>query len=617
MIITLSDLFPLVGQNITLSIEIKNVGIAEFDNNITNVTVAVFVDDTMINLTTNISTLDPGRSLLLTVPWKVNVTIGSHTILVVVDLHGNLTELNETNNSLTRGIIINSIPVAILNVDPLVALTFEDLLFNASESYDEVTEVGIQHYFYDFGDGTTSGWVVESTILHNYTDNGTYTVRLMVRDSTLLSSIWSEKLQIVILNRPPVAKFSIEPIEGTVRTEFTFQSNLSTDLDGAVVGFFWSLSDGTNSTDEILKHTFGDDIEYSISLKVWDDDSTESVIYTLNLTIQNLPPEVNFSASSDKINVSDEITFNANATIDPDDPWSSLEFTWYFDDGIYGYNESVITHNFTSPGLYNVTLFVRDDDGATGRFEYSILVNETTPIDGPSDGGTDSNMLWVVGLIVTILIIIAVIFMLVFYTQSRRLRKQYLSEAQQTQPGVGALGRAYTTPAPSDESLYFTTAGKLDFVILKRPYGKRFVKFELHSTTKSPTEFVGLIWKSALFDKSWVFQEKSVDLKANVITYLQLKIVALNNKNWVIDYEGNGTILKKQLPLTAPPRPKPGVRLSSLELGKTEADVDEEVPGETDEKEPKEADEPEEPSEPSEPEATEPEKTGDDDSGWD
>jgi PKD repeat protein len=613
--ITLSDQFPLFGQNITLSIEIKNLGIAEFDNNNTNVTVAVFVDDVMINLTSNLSSLSPGRSLLLTVPWKVNVSNGSHTILVMVDLHGNLTELNETNNSLTRGIIINSIPVAILNVEPMVALTYENILFNASDSYDEVTEVGIQHYFYDFGDGTTSGWVVETSVFHNYTDNGTYTVRLMVRDSTLLSSIWSEELQIVILNRPPMANFLIDPLEGTVRTEFTFQSNQSSDLDGTVVGFFWSLSDGTNLTDEVLKYTFGDDIEYSISLKVWDDDGAESEIFTLNLTIQNLAPEVNFSASSVNVNVSEEITFNANATSDPDDEWSRLEFTWDFDDGFYGYNESVITHNYTNPGVYNVTLFVRDDDGVTGKFELSILVNETATIDKPSDGGTDSNMLWIVGMIVTILIILAVIIMLIFFTQSRRLRKQYLSEAQQTQPGLGALGRAYSAPTPSDESLDFTTAGKLDFVILKRPYGKRFAKFELHSTTKSPTEFVGLIWKSALFDKSWVLQEKSVDLKANVITYMQLKIIALNNKNWVIDYEGNGTILKKQLPLTAPPRPKPGVKLSSLDLNKSEADVEDRAPGET--TEPKESVESGEPTEPSEPESTEPRKPESDDSGSD
>jgi hypothetical protein len=108
----------------------------------------------------------------------------------------------------------------------------------------------------------------------------------------------------------------------------------------------------------------------------------------------------------------------------------------------------------------------------------------------------------------------------------------------------------------------FKTAGKLDFVILKKSFGKRYIKFEIYRTTKSPKEYVGFIWKSALLDSSWQVIENVLNSKEKVVDYLQLKYLAYENKNWKIDYSGNGIILKKE------GSPKSGV---SVKLTKTES----------------------------------------------
>ena len=42
--------------------------------------------------------------------------------------------------------------------------------------------------------------------------------------------------------------------------------------------------------------------------------------------------------------------------------------------------------------------------------------------------------------------------------------------------------------------------------------------------------------------------DKQLDSKDKVIDYLQLKILAYQNKNWTIDYNGNGTILSTKEP---------------------------------------------------------------------
>jgi hypothetical protein len=61
---------------------------------------------------------------------------------------------------------------------------------------------------------------------------------------------------------------------------------------------------------------------------------------------------------------------------------------------------------------------------------------------------------------------------------------------------------------------------------------------------------VGLIWKSAILDKSWQISETVLDGQDKVIDLLQFKILAYNNKNWNTDYKGNGTIFSEGLEST-------------------------------------------------------------------
>ncbi|WP_455392340.1 PKD domain-containing protein [[Eubacterium] cellulosolvens] len=560
--ITFSNDYPRRNQLITITTEIKNAGLADFDSNQTNVSIAIYSDSTLINVTTNISSIPADDTIEIAVPWTVNVTNGSHNIFIYIDIDANLTELNKTNNSIFKQLIVISIPVAILELEPNRTFTFENILFNASRSYNEVVEVGIEFYFYEFGDGTNSGWVPNNRFYHNYSDNGTYIARLKVRDSTFQESAWSAGGVLEIMNRAPVANFTIEPSSGTVETEFTFDPGLAQDRDGFINKYLWNLSDGSISNDQILVYKFGNDIEYTISLTVWDDDGAVSESYVKHLRILNLPPIAFFEVTPRIPNATEEIIFDASGTRDPDDELYTLDYTWDFDDGSFVYNQSITQHNYSKPGIYNVTLFVRDDDGESGKFVLSILVNDTA--QKPSDGKSDSNMLWAVGLVVLVLVIFLVLILFVFYTQSQKIRKQLTAEQKL---GTGPDGAAE-----------FTTAGKLDFVIMKRSVGKRYIKLELHKTTKSTNEYLGIIWKSAFLNNSWLPIEKTLDTKDKVIDYLQLKIMAYNNKGWVIDYEGNGTITSKQFSVVTSTVP-----LKTIELQKPPEQVgaieQENVPG--------------------------------------
>lgn len=72
-------------------------------------------------------------------------------------------------------------PVAILEVENINPQVNEDVNFDASDSYDP--DGLINMYFFDFGDGTNSGWIDVPTTSHTYSQNETYSVILTVIDN--------------------------------------------------------------------------------------------------------------------------------------------------------------------------------------------------------------------------------------------------------------------------------------------------------------------------------------------------------------------------------------------------------------------------------------------------
>ena len=73
----------------------------------------------------------------------------------------------------------NSPPTAVLWADKALVARNQNATFVGADSYDDGR---VDQYFYDFGDGTTSGWTTLSIFAHNYSATGTYNARLKVMD---------------------------------------------------------------------------------------------------------------------------------------------------------------------------------------------------------------------------------------------------------------------------------------------------------------------------------------------------------------------------------------------------------------------------------------------------
>ena len=77
--------------------------------------------------------------------------------------------------------------------------------------------------------------------------------------------------------------------------------------------------------------------------------------------------------------VNQTITFNASSSYDPDGQIVSYE--WKFGDGCTA-SGVIVTHTYTQPGTYTVTLTVRDNDGLASSISKSIIVSNIGDVNG-------------------------------------------------------------------------------------------------------------------------------------------------------------------------------------------------------------------------------------------
>jgi len=73
------------------------------------------------------------------------------------------------------------LPMAVVDILSSSPTAEESVTFDASGSTSP--HGGITSYFFDFGDGTNTGWQSEPTASHTYTDAGDYTISIQVKDS--------------------------------------------------------------------------------------------------------------------------------------------------------------------------------------------------------------------------------------------------------------------------------------------------------------------------------------------------------------------------------------------------------------------------------------------------
>jgi hypothetical protein len=174
-------------------------------------------------------------------------------------------------------ILIDSLPEAILGVSDFDPHVGDPVSFDGSQSSYGMGS--LEAYFFDFGDGSSSGWMDSSGTTHVYSGDGSYDARLKVRADNGKESDWSHPIRIDVINLPPVAFLNTTTVEVVVGEEVFLDGSGSCDCDGYIAGYRFDFGDGETSgwlEDSYVTHVFAEEGEYQVSLLVRDNYDAES-----------------------------------------------------------------------------------------------------------------------------------------------------------------------------------------------------------------------------------------------------------------------------------------------------------------------------------------------------
>ena len=286
-------------------------------------------------------------------PTHTYTTDGEFTVtLVVTD------DAGETGTYMTRATIGlgNQAPKAKAN-GPYSGLVNEEISFDSSGSSDP--DGSVVSYDWDFGDGSTDTGI---TPIHIYNAIGTYNVILTVTDNKGATDSATATVTISIGNQSPNANAN-GPYDGIVNKEMLFDASGSSDPDGSIVAYSWDFGDGRTGSGVTPTHTFTTDGTYDITLTVTDDAGDMAT----DMTTASIGPVVNQRPIADAGGpytgtVNEPAQFNGSASGDPDG--SIISYGWDFGDGNTGTGITP-THIYMVSGMYDVTLVVTDNKGAT------------------------------------------------------------------------------------------------------------------------------------------------------------------------------------------------------------------------------------------------------------
>ncbi len=262
----------------------------------------------------------------------------------------------------------NRPPVAVLSFSPVDPEVDQAITFDGRDSTDPDDGDTVEEFFFEYGDGSSSGWVTTPTVLHSYSGAGTYTARLRVRDNQGLESTSADTASVTVTsastNREPTAVLTVDNNAPDKGQEVNFDGTSSFDTDGVVSQYLFNFGDGVNSgwvSTATVKHAYTKEGVYTATLKVRDDEGAESELDSVQISVvdTNEPPTATIvSIDPNPAYVGDDITFEGSGA----DTDGTIEgYSWESDmDGVLG-TTATLTMKLQQ-GTHIISFKVQDDD---------------------------------------------------------------------------------------------------------------------------------------------------------------------------------------------------------------------------------------------------------------
>lgn len=262
----------------------------------------------------------------------------------------------------------------------------ESILFDASDSLDP--DGGLLLYSWDFGDGSTSDLVNPTKI---YEGPGAYPVTLRVRNGK--GTEWGSDVDRIaaLVREGPIADAGPDMTVCTNQA-VRFDGSGSSDADGAVNAFQWTMGDGGTASGEAPEYRFRKPGNYPVTLTITGDAiGACSPLDTDTVNVQVVAAPDQAIVGSERAAAG--LPANFAVTLDDLAGASVISHSWTFSDGGTA-TGSDVSHTFAEPGDVFVTVTTELAGGNAGcstiETRRKVLVNAapTANIDGPTTFAT-------------------------------------------------------------------------------------------------------------------------------------------------------------------------------------------------------------------------------------
>jgi PKD repeat protein len=191
----------------------------------------------------------------------------------------------------------------------------------------------------------------------------------------------------VVVNGPPVAKFTISSNPAGTSTPVTFDASGSTDPNADALSYSWDLNgDQTygDATGPVQSESFPTAGTYRIGVRVSDGHGGTDTAVDFVTVLPDKAPTVSMTANPARPAVGQPVTFTANAA-DADGTVSAIQWD-LDDDGAFdnGVGPSV-NWTFTTPGSRIVAVRATDDMGVTA------IAFQTIDVTGSATGSSTAS----------------------------------------------------------------------------------------------------------------------------------------------------------------------------------------------------------------------------------
>jgi gliding motility-associated-like protein len=255
-------------------------------------------------------------------------------------------------------------PVANFTAPSLGACNGNTVTFTDQSVSDGVNPV--TNWLWDFGDGTVRAFTAPP-FTHQYSVNGTFTIKLIATDASGCSDSITRQSYITITS-PDVA--FTESAQITCPGSPVLFTNTTVPPP---VSILWNFGDGTTSAQQTISHIYSDTGSYTVSLTITDSvGCTDSLVKTnlvrVVLPVAGFTVNDSFSACTPL-----EVQFTNTSQ-------NAVSSVWDFGPGEGNSSLTDPVHYYSTPGIYRVKLLITSAGGCQDSAFMNITVVDTAGI---------------------------------------------------------------------------------------------------------------------------------------------------------------------------------------------------------------------------------------------